>query len=105
MDAEALQDALSPLVGALGLELFDVEVGPGLVRLTVDREGGVDLDTLSAVNRTVSAALDGLDPMPGRYSLEVSSPGVERRLRTPGHFAGALGETVSVRLHPGERAV
>jgi ribosome maturation factor RimP len=99
--AETLLAELGPVVGALGLELVDVEQSAATVRVTVDREGGIDLEGLAEANRAVSAALDRLDPLPGRYTLEVSSPGVERRLRTPGHFARALGETVSVRLVPG----
>src|SRR5208282_4525054 len=55
--------------------------------------------------RDVSAALDELDPMPGRYTLSVSSPGLERRLRTPAHFARALGETVTVRVDAGTAEV
>ena len=99
--AEMLYGELSPVVGALGLELVDVEVSPGTLRVTVDRPGGVDLDGLAEANRAVSAALDRIDPMPSRYTLEVSSPGVERRLRTPEHFARAVGETVAVRLRVG----
>jgi ribosome maturation factor RimP len=103
--SEALYDALSPILAASGLDLVDLEVRAGLVRVTVDREGGIDLDALAQANRAVSAALDDLDPVPGRYTLEVSSPGVERRLRTPAHFARAVGETVSVRTQPGSRGV
>jgi ribosome maturation factor RimP len=99
--SDELHGVLSPLLAAHGLELVDLEVRSGLVRVTVDREGGIDLDSLASANRTVSAALDEIDPMPGRYALEVSSPGVERRLRTPEHFGRALGETVSVRTLPG----
>ncbi len=98
--SDELHDALSPLLAAHGLDLVDVELGPGLVRVTVDRPGGVDLDGLAAANRVVSSALDELDPMPGRYTLEVSSPGVERRLRTPEQFTRAVGETVTVRTLP-----
>ncbi len=99
--AEMLYDELSPIVGALGLELVDVELTGATVRVTVDRDGGVDLDGLADANRVVSGALDRLDPIPGRYTLEVSSPGLERRLRRPAHFTRALGETVSVWLLPG----
>jgi ribosome maturation factor RimP len=99
--AETLHGELSPVVGALGLELVDVELTGGTVRVTVDRDGGVDLDALSEANRAVSGALDRLDPLPGRYTLEVSSPGLERRLRTPAQFARAVGATVAVRLLPG----
>lgn len=98
---DELYEALLPVVAAHDLELVDVEAGAGLVRVVVDREGGVDLDGLASANRSVSAALDLLDPMPGRYTLEVTSPGVERRLRTPAQFARATGETVSVRLVAG----
>ncbi|MGH9099259.1 MAG: ribosome maturation factor RimP [Acidimicrobiales bacterium] len=99
--AEALYSELSPVVGALGLELVDVELSGATVRVTVDRDDGVDLDALSDANRAVSRVLDRADPLPGRYTLEVSSPGLERRLRTPVQFARAVGETVSVRLLPG----
>ncbi|HEY5244089.1 MAG TPA: ribosome maturation factor RimP [Acidimicrobiales bacterium] len=95
-----LTDALSPVLADLGLDLVDVEVTGRVVRVLVDRDGGVDLDALASANRAVSVELDRLDPMPGRYTLEVSSPGVERRLRTPAHFARAVGETVTVRTHP-----
>ena len=99
--AETLYGELSPVVDALGLELVDVELSGATVRVTVDRDGGVDLDALADANRAVSRALDGLDPIPGRYTLEVSSPGLERRLRRREHFARAVGEWVSVRLLPG----
>ncbi len=99
--AETLYEALSSVVGTLGLELVDVEVSGATVRVIVDRDGGVDLDALAEANHAVSGALDRLDPIPGRYTLEVSSPGLERRLRRPAHFARALEETVSVRLLPG----
>jgi ribosome maturation factor RimP len=100
--ADAIAHELEPVVTALGLELFDVELSAGLVRVTVDRAGGVDLDGLAAANKAVSAVLDRMDPIAGRYTLEVSSPGVERRLRTAAHFSGAVGETVSIRLVDGE---
>jgi len=92
-----LQDTLSRLLGGLGLDLVDLERGHGLLRVTIDRPGGIDLDALAEANRALSAALDEIDPMPGRYTLEVSSPGVERRLRTPEQFTRAIGEIVSVR--------
>ena len=103
---EDLFAALQPLVADAGLELVDVEMKTGVLQVTVDREGGVDLEALTDANRAVSTLLDELDPIPGRYSLEVSSPGIERPLRTPAHFAKALGATVSVKTRPqvpGER--
>ncbi len=92
--------ALQPVVAAVDLELVDVEMKGGVLQVTVDREGGVDLEALTAANRAASALLDDLDPFPGRYSLEVSSPGIERPLRTPAHFAKAVGALVTVKTRP-----
>jgi ribosome maturation factor RimP len=100
-----LADALAPLLEARGLDLIDVEHHGSELTVFVDREGGVDLDTLGEASRAVSAALDEIDPLPGRYTLAVSSPGLERRLRTPAHFARAIGETVTVRVNGGSDAV
>jgi ribosome maturation factor RimP len=98
---DELREAVAPVVEALGLELVDLELLPGLVRVTVDRDGGVDLDAISSTTREVSSVLDEHDPMPGRrYTLEVSSPGLERPLRTPEQFARAVGEEVTVRTLP-----
>ncbi len=96
-----LAGALSPVLQARGLDLVDVEVHGAQLTVFVDREGGVGLDELGEATRDVSAALDRIDPIPGRYTLSVSSPGLERRLRTPAHFARAVGETVTVRVDAG----
>jgi ribosome maturation factor RimP len=98
--------ALRPVVDSADLELVDVEFRSGVLLVTVDRPGGVDLQALTDANRVVSKVLDELDPFPGTYSLEVSSPGVERPLRTQEHFAKAVGEMVSIKVRPqveGER--
>lgn len=100
-----LADALSPLLEARGLDLVDVELHGSELTVYVDRQGGVDLDTLGDATRAVSAALDEIDPLPGRYTLAVSSPGLERRLRTPAHFMRAVGEAVTVRVHGGTSEV
>src|SRR5438445_612967 len=106
MELEAL---VEPVVQAAGLELVEASFhrgqGRGLLRVTVDREGGVDLDTIGAVTGRISRRLDleGFDP--GPYSLEVSSPGVERPLRRPEDWARWVGEKVRVRTsHPVEGA-
>lgn len=99
---DELSDLLASAVGPLGLELVDLERRSTSVRVVVDRVGGVDLDAIASATRAVSAVLDVHDPLPGqRYTLEVSSPGVERRLRTPIHFQRAVGEMVSVRTVAG----
>jgi ribosome maturation factor RimP len=100
-----LADALSPLLEARGLDLVDVELHGSELTVFVDCEGGVNLDALGEATRAISAALDEIDPLPGRYTLAVSSPGLERRLRTPAHFARAIGEAVTVRVHAGTSEV
>ncbi len=100
-DTEDLVSALSPVLEARGLDLVDVEVHGAQLTVFVDRPGGVGPAELGAATRDVAAALDVVDPMPGRYTLSVSSPGLERRLRTPAHYARALGETVTVRVDAG----
>ena len=65
-----------------------------------DGGDGVGVEELSQLSRSVSGVLDEHDPIPGRYTLEVSTPGVERRLRNESHFSGAIGETVNLRTTP-----
>ncbi|MFY9782711.1 MAG: ribosome maturation factor RimP [Acidimicrobiales bacterium] len=88
---------LGPLLTPLGLELYDVEFSAGTLNVVVSRPGGVDLEALTKANRTISEWLDANDPIPGRFTLDVSSPGLERRLRTPVHFQSAIGEVVTLR--------
>lgn len=99
--ADRVRGLVAPICSDLGLEIYDVEHGPGRVRVMVDKPGGVDLDALAVATRLISRELDHADPVPGRYHLEVSSPGLERPLRTPAHYANAVGQTVSIRLLPG----
>ena len=98
---ETLRLRLAPAIAALDLELYDVELtGAGkarTLRVTVDRPGGVDLEAITAVTHAVSPLLDDAPAPAGPFLLEVSSPGVERALRTPAHYAGAVGTTVSVK--------
>jgi ribosome maturation factor RimP len=100
-NTDTLTNALSPILQARGLDLIDVELNGAQLTVFVDREGGVGLDELGEATRDVSAALDDIDPMPGRYTLSVSSPGLERRLRTPAHFARAVGDKVTIRVDAG----
>ena len=102
---EALVDALFPLCDALGVRLYDVELAQGTLRVVVEGgDGGVDLDVLSGLARQVSDFLDEHDELApsGRYELEVGTPGLERRLSTRDHLAGAVGERVAIRLRPGD---
>lgn len=92
---------LEPVVEDLGYELVLVElVGSGqrTLRLYIDAPGGVNLDDCESVSRQVSAVLDVDDPIAGAYTLEVSSPGIERPLVREDHFRSHVGERVKVRL-------
>jgi ribosome maturation factor RimP len=102
-DQTAVRAAAEPVLASLGLELVDIEVvGSGrarTLRLTIDREGGIDLETLAQANGPVSEALDRVDALSGPYNLELSSPGVERPLRRPAEFRRFVGTTISVKSH------
>ena len=101
--AESLAGAIEPVLSTLGLELFDLELTGGgstrTLRVVVDRDGGVDLDAITAATDAISPILDHHDDpaLRGPYGLEVSSPGLERPLRRPDHYRRALGATVSVK--------
>lgn len=99
-NVEQISRIVVPLLAPLGLELYDVERSGSTLRITVDRADGVDLDTIADVTRTISHALDDHDVMRARYTLEVSSPGLERPLRTPAHFRASIGEMVRVKTRP-----
>jgi len=92
----------APIVADLGLEIYDLEMVSGVLRLSIDTPtggpAGVTLDNIALVSRLVSRELDHNDPMPGRYTLEVTSPGLERPLRTADHFRREVSKVVSVRL-------
>lgn len=102
MTGEELNRLLEPTVEGLGYELCDVEVKvggrDGVVRLFIDKPAGVGLDDCEVVSHQVSALLDVEDPLPGHYVLEVSSPGLDRRLKKPEHFQRFIGEDVRVKL-------
>lgn len=100
VEAEAL---VRPVVESAGLELVEVvfgrEGGRRVLRVTVDKEGGVDLDTIAETSQKLSRRLDleGFS-LNAPYSLEVSSPGVERPLKAPRDFKRQIGEQVKVKV-------
>jgi len=98
---DRVQTIVEPLVAEAGLTIYDIEFNKGLLRVTVEGPPGTDLDDLARLSRTISHVFDDEDPVAGKYTLEVSSPGLERTLRRPEHFAGAVGETITVKTHPG----
>lgn len=91
-----------PLVADEGLEIVDIEhrreSRGWVLRLFVDREGGVGLDDLTRVSRQLGDLLDAHDVVPGAYTLEMSSPGINRRLRRPDHFSRYIGEKIRVKV-------
>jgi len=98
VDAETL---VRPVVEGAGAELLEVSfAGTGdrrTLRVTVDREDGLDLEAIAALSERIARRLDLEDFGTGRYQLEVSSPGIERPLRTPAHFARFVGSQVKVK--------
>jgi ribosome maturation factor RimP len=108
LTTERVAELVAPVAERLGLELYDVDHPGGTLRVMLDRPGGIDVGTLAEATREISRLLDETNPIAGSYTLEVSSPGLERSLRTPTHFAAAVGERVKVKLRPdaqGERRV
>jgi ribosome maturation factor RimP len=100
-DKTALLDLLEAEVASLGYELVDLDLrigGDGLLRLYIDAEDGITLDDCERVSHQVSGLLDVEDPIPGHYTLEVSSPGVNRPLRTRAHYRRFAGERAKVEL-------
>lgn len=99
---QRVRELIQPIASDLDLDLYDLEQRGGTLRVTIDTppgsEGGVDMDKLALATRLISREMDHHDPMPGRYTLEVTSPGVERTLRTPAHFQREIGKTINVRL-------
>jgi ribosome maturation factor RimP len=102
----ALHDRLialfEPVLKEIGYELVEVEFVPGqgggTLRIYIDHPEGIDVDDCGEASHALSELLDANDPFPGAYSLEVSSPGLDRVLRTPQHFAQFVGERVKVEL-------
>ena len=111
--SERLAAVLEPVVRDLGLELYDVELGgtarARTLRVLVDRDGGVDLEAITSATEALAPVLDGdaevAKVLPGSYLLEVSSPGLERPLRTPAHFRRAVGDVISLKSRDAQGAV
>lgn len=94
---ETIRSVVEPVLAPLDLQIYDLILDGIVVRLVLDRPGGVDIDTLESASRAIAPLLEGMDALAGPFTIEVSSPGVERRLRTPEHFTHAIGEQVSVK--------
>lgn len=106
--ADVVRALVEPLAADAGADVYDVTLAGGKLVVALTRTGGIDLETLTTVSRQLNAALDEQDPISGSYTLEVTSPGLERTLRTPEHFEGAVGDEVTIRTKPdveGDRRV
>jgi ribosome maturation factor RimP len=98
---ERVRSLVEPVLARHDAELVELSVRRGrtqLVRVVADREGGIDLDTCALVSQELSRMLDADDPIAGRYTLEVTSPGLDRPMRRPADFRRALGKRVRVVL-------
>jgi len=96
-----LQKMVSPELAMMGFELIDMEFSGKSLKLTIDKPSGVTLDDCVSVNRRVSLLLDAEDPIDGSYRLEVSSPGLTRRLKTSQEFVYFSGRKVKVQTSDG----
>ena len=98
---QQLLDALEPLAAANGIELVTLEIVGAkkspTIRVYIDTEHGVSFDELSSSQAWINEVMDEIDPFPGAYMLEVSSPGIDRPLRTAEHFERFAGETAVVK--------
>lgn len=102
MTGDELRRLLEPAIERLGYELSDLEMKlggkAGVVRIFIDHSDGIGLEDCEKVSMAVSALLDVEDPLPGHYSLEVSSPGLDRKLTKVEHFQRFAGKTVKVQM-------
>ena len=99
---ETVREAIEPTVTELGYSIWDItysKIGADYhLEITIDHEDGIDIDDCERVHRAIDPILDERDPIEGFYYLEVSSPGVERELRTPEHITLSIGEKVEAKL-------
>lgn len=98
---DRVREIVVPLVEAAELDLYDLDLAGGVLQVLVDRPGGADIGAVSRLARVISRALDEHDPIDGNYALEVSTPGLERPLRTPDHYTRAIGSSVKLKTKPG----
>lgn len=95
-----VKEIIEPVIKGLGVALEDIELRKMgrrvFLRVIIDKEGGVTIDDCEQVSREIEAQLDVEDPIPYPYTLEVSSPGLERPLKTPGDFKRFCGKTARI---------
>ncbi|MBA2279943.1 MAG: ribosome maturation factor RimP [Actinomycetota bacterium] len=99
--AERVAGIIAPAVEELELALYDIVYAGGVLTILVTSPDGVGIGQIAPLTRAINRLLDEDDPIDGGYTLEVSSPGLERVLRTPAHYVDAIGSTVAVKTVPG----
>lgn len=101
----SLESEIQKIVESCGAKLYDIETvterGKTIYRVTITADGGVDLEQCATISNLISPLLDVNPPIQGEYNLEVSSPGIERKLKKKSHFENSIGEKVSLTLVDG----
>ena len=99
---QTVREGITPVADSLGYTLWDVEyVKEGarrILRITIDNEAGITIEDCERMHRAIDPVLDELDPIEDAYDLEVSSPGIERDVRTDAHIDACVGERAEVRF-------
>ena len=98
---EKVSDLVSPLCSSANVELVDIELNGSVLKIVIDQSEGLNTEVLADVTREISRKLDHEEPVPGSYTLEVTSPGLERPLKKPQHFEKAVGSLITLKKVPG----
>lgn len=99
---DKIHELVAPLLADLDVELVDLSYAGGRLKVTVDTDEGIGSALLTRATRMISRELDERDPISGTYTLEVSSPGLERPLKRPEQWIRAIGDDVSAKLVPSD---
>jgi ribosome maturation factor RimP len=102
VDLRRIEELIAPVVAASGGRVYDVTFGGDTLRVAVDADGGAGMELLHSLTRQLSVLLDEHDPIPGSYTLEVTSPGLERPLRRPDHYRWSIGSEVTLKVRTGD---
>lgn len=97
---DVVTSLITPIADDFGVEIIDVEFNEPVLKVVIDQTDGLDSQVLVDVTKAISRMIDAEDPVPGTFTLEVTSPGVERPLKQPHHFQRAIGSDVAVKTEP-----
>lgn len=102
VEVRRVEELIAPVVAASGARVYDVSFAGNTLQIAVDADGGAGMDLIHSLTRQLSVLLDAHDPVPGSYTLEVTSPGLERPLRRPDHYRWSVGRDVSLKVRTPE---